>query len=63
MILAGWSIPVGQNGAFGFLSWAKAIAGWHREIQNFTFGVEYSETTAVKWYDVAHFTQVCVYFL
>ena len=58
MIFPGWSIAIGQNGAFGFDDWSTAVAGWYNEVNMFTYGRFYTLTTNPQWKDIAHYTQV-----
>ena len=54
----GWSLPIGQNGAFGYGNWSRAIRGWHNEVELFTYGMKYSKTSNPPWYKIGHYTQV-----
>ena len=55
---SGWSIGIGQNGAFGYGSWSSAVRGWHNEVKLFTYGKKYSDNTNPKWSAIGHYTQV-----
>ena len=45
---------VGQNLAYGQVSWNQALLAWNREVDAFTFG----STTGNALHQVGHYTQV-----
>jgi len=50
----GLGMSVGQNIAWGYSSWDKAIQGWYNEVNEFTYGVGRKTDKSV----IGHFTQM-----